>query len=140
MNIKSIRSQMLIYLLGGMLILFGLLIYAVNQELNKLPEHMMVQYQEITNARADEVNKELEKFAQEIKMISQSPIVRSMDLEKIQAYLPNLVIEGQHRNMTIATLDGHGWTTFGSFIDISEQEQFVKLSKKDNNRGSHNRF
>lgn len=127
MNIKSIRSQMLIYLLFGLLVLFGLLIYVVHKELNKLPEHIMSHYQEITDARGAEVNKELEKYVQKIKMISQSPVVRSMDLERIQEYLPFLVIDGQHHNMTIAGLDGKGWTTFGTTIDISKQEQYQKI-------------
>ncbi|OIJ13601.1 hypothetical protein BKP37_09970 [Anaerobacillus alkalilacustris] len=127
MIIKSIRSQMLIYLLVGLLILFGFLIYVVDKELNRLPENMLVQFQEISKARADEVQKELEKFLFETKIISQSPIIQSMELEKIQNYLPHLVVEGQHRNMTIADLDGNAWTTKGDYIDISDQEQFQKV-------------
>ena len=127
MNIKSIRGQMIVYLLVGLFILFGLLIYAVENELKKIPDHMMGQYQEIANARADEVGKELDKFVQEIKMISQSPIVQSMDLKIIKEYLPHLVLKGQHRNMTIAKLDGVAWTTEGADINISGQEQYQKI-------------
>lgn len=127
MNIKSIRSQMLLYLIVGLLVLFGFLLYGVNNELHKFPNSIKLQYQEIANARSAEVGKELDKFVQEVKMISQSPVIRSMEIEKIQEYLPHLVLEGQHRNMTVASLDGVGWTTFGRYIDISEQEQYQKI-------------
>ncbi|MFN7251440.1 MAG: EAL domain-containing protein [Anaerobacillus sp.] len=127
MNTKSIRTQMLIYLLVGLFALFGILMFVIDKELNKLPENMKLQYQEITTARANEVSKELEKFVQETKLVSQSPVIQSMDLEKIKDYLPHFVIEGQHRNMTFATLDGAGWTTLGAYIDISEQEQYQKI-------------
>jgi diguanylate cyclase (GGDEF)-like protein len=127
MNTKSIRTQMLIYLLVGLFALFGILMFVIDKELNKLPENMMLQYQEITTVRANEVSKELEKFVQETKLVSQSPVIQSMDIEKIQEYLPHLVIEGQHRNMTIANIDGSAWTTFGANIDISEQEQYQKI-------------
>ncbi len=117
---------MLIYFVVALLGLFGFLIYVVEKELQKLPEHTMLQYQEIANARADEIDKELQSFVQEVKMVSQSPIIQSMDFEIIKEYLPNLVLDG-HRNMSIATLDGKGWSTLGDDIDISEQEQFQKI-------------
>ncbi|RXJ00285.1 EAL domain-containing protein [Anaerobacillus alkaliphilus] len=132
MNIKSIRSQMLIYFIVALLALFGFLIYVVDKELQKLPEHMMLQYQEIANARADEIDKELHSFIQEVKMVSQSPVVQSMDLDVIKDYLPKLVLDGQHRNMTIAKTDGEGWTTLGNSIDISDQEQFQKIIVEGN--------
>lgn len=118
---------MLLYLIVGLLVLFGFLLYGVNNELHKFPNSIKLQYQEIANARSAEVGKELDKFVQEVKMISQSPVIRSMEIEKIQEYLPHLVLEGQHRNMTVASLDGVGWTTFGRYIDISEQEQYQKI-------------
>ncbi|WNF38605.1 cache domain-containing protein [Bacillaceae bacterium IKA-2] len=127
MNLKSIRSQMLISLLFGILILSGLLGYFVDKQLKRLPDQSMLQYQEITNARAGELNKILEKYVEEVKMISQSSVVKSMDMEKIQKFLPSVVIEGNHRNMTIAGLDGKGWTTQGNEIDISGQEQYLKI-------------
>jgi len=127
MVFKSIRSQMMTYLLIAVLSLFGLLGIIVNNELEKIPDDMMVQYQEIVNARADMVDAKLENLINEMKMISQSTIVQSMDMKAIQEFLPSLIVDGHHRNMTIAKLDGAAWTTDGDEINISEQEQYEKI-------------
>ncbi|MBU5313951.1 EAL domain-containing protein [Tissierella carlieri] len=124
---QSIRNQILIYLMVGAIILFGLLFVFSDLKLNELPKHIKAQYSEIVNARSDEVAKELKGFIEQITIISKSPIIRSMDLEKIKSYLPNLVLKNKYRNMTIAYPDGRAWSTILDEFDISHQEQYQKI-------------
>src|SRR5690554_2239134 len=124
---KSIRNQMLAYLMIGSIIIFLALGIFSNVKLNELPKHIEDQYLEITSARSGEVSKELLGLIEQARMISQSPIIKSMDMNAIQDYLPSLVLDDQYRNMTIARMDGKAWTTLGVEIDISEQEQYQKI-------------
>lgn len=118
---------MLVSLMVGAVLIFTVLAFFSNEKLNELPEYIKEQYREIASAKADEVSKELNGFVEQIKIVSQSSVVKSMDLSVIKEYLPSLVLEGKHHNMTIATLDGKGWTTFGMDIDILQQEQYQKI-------------
>lgn len=126
-NMKSIRTQMLVYLMAGTMILFSIMFFMFELKLNDLPEHIKNQYMEISEARAAEVGNELQGFVQQVAIVSQSPIIRSMDLEKIKSYLPYLPLDDRHRNMTIAYPDGKSWSTLSGNINISGQEQFQKI-------------
>lgn len=128
---KSIRKQMLVYLMLGALVLFGMLLLASNIILKDLPDQTKDQYSEIVNARSDEVSKELQSFVDQITMISHSSITRTMDLEQIKEYLPNILLDGKHRNMTIAYPDGTGWSTALEELNISNQEQYEEIFVKD---------
>ena len=125
--LKSIRWQMLIYLLAGSIVFFSVLILATNAELKELPEIIKAQYNEIANSRAGEVEKELSGFVDQVKVVSQASLIKSMDLEKIKTYLPEFVISDNIRNMTIARPDGTGWSTLDVDVDISQQEQYEKI-------------
>lgn len=59
---KSIRKQMLMYLMFGALVSFGMLFLISNIILKDLPTQIKEQYSEIANARSDEVSKELQGF------------------------------------------------------------------------------
>lgn len=124
---KSIRTQILIYLVIGTIVLAGVVFFLSELKLNELPDHIKAQYSEIVNARSDEVSKELKSFVEQITIISKSPIVRSMDLEKIKEYLPHLLLDQKYRNMTIAYPDGSAWSTVIDEFNISEQEQYRKI-------------
>lgn len=124
---KSIRNQILVYLLIGAIVLFGLLLIFSDIKLMELPNHIKAQYGEIVKARANEVSKELKGFVEQITIISKSPIIRSMDLKKIKAYLPSLVLDNKYRNMTIAYPDGKAWSTLIDEFNISDQEQYQRI-------------
>jgi diguanylate cyclase (GGDEF)-like protein len=128
---KSIRKQMLVYLMIGALFLFGMLIVTSNIILKDLPTQIKKQYSEIASARSDEVSKELEGFIDQITMISKSPIITKMDLKEIKDYLPKLILNEKHRNMTIAYPDGTGWTTTLQEVNILNQEQYEEIFEKD---------
>lgn len=111
----------------GAIILFGLLLIFTDLKLSVLPNYTKAQYSEIVSARSDEVSKELKGLIEQITIISKSPIIRSMDLDKIKSYLPNLVLDQKYRNMTIAYPDGKAWSTLPDEFDISNQEQYQKI-------------
>ncbi|WZL73037.1 EAL domain-containing protein [Clostridiaceae bacterium 35-E11] len=127
---KSIRTQMLVYLMAGAVFLFSALGCFVNLKLQELPDYIKEQYGEIVSAKADEVSKELNGFLEQIKIVSQSPVIKSMDLDSIKSYLPSLILQGKHRNMTIADAQGKGWSTLGVEMDISNQEQYQEIIVK----------
>lgn len=128
---KSIRKQMLVYLMIGALVLFGMLILISNIILKDLPTQTKEQYSEIVKARADEVSKELQGFVDQITIVSNSPIVKTMDLEQIQNYLPSLILSDKHRSMTIAYPNGKGWSTVMQDVNIIGQEQYGEIFLKD---------
>ncbi|WP_055666361.1 bifunctional diguanylate cyclase/phosphodiesterase [Desnuesiella massiliensis] len=124
---KSIRMQMLVYLMLGAVVVFSALGFFAYERLNGMPQQIEKEYREIAKARADEVSKELTGFIDQIKIVSQSPIIKTMDINYIKEYLPNLVLEGKHKNMTVAKKDGKALRTTGVEIDISNQEQYEKI-------------
>lgn len=125
--LKSIRWQMLTYLLVGSIVFFSILILSANAELKELPEIIKAQYNEIANSRAGEVEKELAGFVDQVEVVSKTSLIKSMDLEKIKMYLPEFVLDSKVRNMTIAKPDGQGWNTRGVDVQISQQEQYEKI-------------
>lgn len=114
----------------GSIILFGILFILSNNKLDELPLHIEKQYTEISKARADEVSKELKGLSQSIEMISRVPIIRTMNLEKIQEFLPEIVLHENYRNMTIAYPNGNGWSTYPDDLSIKHEEQYLEIFKK----------
>lgn len=125
-SMKSIRNQMLIYLTIGALSIFSIVVFVLQWKLKELPIYMQHYYSEIVSARADEVDKEIKGLVEQVQMISQSPVVRSMDMEKIRAYLPQMRLE-KYRNMTVADLQGNAWSTVDDQFNISQQEQYQEI-------------
>lgn len=123
-RMNSIRRQMLIYLMTGTIVLFILLFVISDIKLKQLPVHIRDQYSEIVKARSDEVSKELKGILEQIDMISKSPIIKSMDMDQIKDYLPDLLLDKKYRNYTIAYPDGQAFTTLGHEINIPGQEQY----------------
>lgn len=124
---NSVRRQMVVLLTIGTVLIFSILGFFSNDKLNKLSDLTKEQYKEIASARADEVGKELNGFVDQIRIVSQSPIIKSMDFSLIKAYLPYLVLKEKYISMTVATPDGKGWATYGGEIDISKQEQYREI-------------
>ncbi|MDW7660352.1 MAG: EAL domain-containing protein [Bacillota bacterium] len=124
---KSIRTQMFIYLIIATVIVFGGLALLMDHALEALPEYTVMQFQAIADARADELSKELGGIVDLVQMTSQTPLVRSMEIENIKPFLSTLIIDGKIRNMTISDVYGNAWTTYDQNIDISGQEQYHKL-------------
>ena len=115
------------YLILGSLVLFSVLLFISNRMLRDLPIQTKEQYSEIVNAKSNEVSKELEGLLDQVTMLSESPIIRTMDLEQIKNYLPSLILSEKHRNMTIAYPDGVAWSTSNTELNISKQEQYEEI-------------
>ncbi|WP_232318324.1 bifunctional diguanylate cyclase/phosphodiesterase [Salisediminibacterium beveridgei] len=124
---KSIRSQLMMYPLLAVLLLSLAMGLIAHQQLSRVPDHLMHQYQDIVDSRADTIHSELTHLIEKVEMLSQTNILRSGDEEAIQAFLPTVVLEDRYRNMTVTDTEGLGWTTNGDYIDISEQEQYENI-------------
>ena len=109
------------------LLLFGVLGYAVYRQLMYMPEFIQEKHLRVVEARADELTKELKGIENIVEIAANSSVVKSMDMERIQKYLPHLMVPEKIRNMTIADTNGKAWATYDAFIDISEQEQFERI-------------
>ena len=127
---KSIRLQILIYLMAGSITLFGLLFILSNNKLMELPVHIEKQYTEISKARADEVSKELKGLSQPIKLISQAPMMKTMNLDLIKEILPDFVLDEKYRNLTVAYPDGSAWSTYPDNLDIRHEEQYTAIFRE----------
>ncbi|MHB8097949.1 MAG: GGDEF domain-containing protein, partial [Erysipelotrichaceae bacterium] len=107
-------------------VFFGLN-YSIERKLNELKGHTITQYMEITESRANEVSKELAGIINQVRMISKSTVVQTMDLTIIKDYLKSLVEDSNIRSMTLSDVSGKAWTTYDLDIDISNQEQFKSI-------------
>ena len=107
-------------------VFFGLN-YSIERKLNELKDYTITQYKEITESRANEVSKELVGIINQVRMISNSTVVQSMDLRIIKDYLKSLIQDSNIRSMTLSDINGKAWTTYDSDIDISKQEQFKSI-------------
>ncbi|NBG88279.1 EAL domain-containing protein [Isachenkonia alkalipeptolytica] len=118
---------MIVILMFFALILFGILGYTIFQQLSYMPELIQQNQQQVAEARADELSKELKGIEDIVEVAANSPTVQSMDMEEIREYLPHLMISDKIRNMTVSDAQGNAWTTYDAFIDISDQEQFERI-------------
>ena len=124
---KSIRTQMIsIIVLLTIIVFFGLNVF-IEQKLIDFKQYSISQYQEITEARASEVGKELIGLVNQMHMVSNSTIVQTMDIELIREYLKSLVKDANIYSMTISDINGKAWTSYDLEIDISSQEQFKAI-------------
>lgn len=126
-SMKSIRTQMISLIVVVCVIVFFGLNYSIEQKLNELKNHTITQYLDITESRANEVSKELVGIINQVRMISNSTIIQSMDLNVIKDYLRSLIEDSNIRSMTISDIYGKAWTTYDAEIDISDQEQFKSI-------------
>ncbi len=131
---KSIVKQTFIYLSLGITIIFLILFLASNKKLEELPRHSRNQYSEIVKARSDEVGKELKGTLDQIKILSNTATVRSLDFEKIKNLLPSLLLEGKFRNYTVADIHGNAITTLGDEFNIADQEQYKVIIEAKQDR------
>lgn len=87
----SIRFRVMVTILFINTLIFGFLSYYSSVQLSELPPLTFNRYQEIVDARAREFSNELDGLANQIEMLSYSPIIKSMDLDIIQPYLVSLL-------------------------------------------------
>jgi diguanylate cyclase (GGDEF)-like protein len=132
-KLRSIKTQITLTLVIVMSAVFILLGFVASERLKALPLIVLDQYQEIALSRAGELGNEIQGLDNQIRMISLSNVMISMDLEDIQTYLLSMSRQQLFRNFTFSTPDGIAWATYNQFIDISNQRQFTEIfiNKKD---------
>ena len=129
---KSIRIQMVISLfLATSLVFFGLYFFASNR-LKTLPDLVLNQYQEIADARANELENEIVGMLNQIEMIALSNVVTTMNLSEIQPFLISVSKQQRFRNLTISDINGYAWATYDEYIDISNQQQYKEIIENGN--------
>ncbi len=124
---KSIKTQMMMWLLLGAVILFSGLGYYTQNRLDRLPEVIESLYGETASARADEVGERFKSYVDQVQMLAQTEVIQSMDEEAIKTFLPQVVLAEKERNLTVIWPDGRGISSRGLEIDASRQEQFEKI-------------
>ena len=124
---KSIRTQMMMWLLLGAVLLFSVLGFYTQNRLDRLPEVIESLYGQTASARADEVGERFMSYIDQVQMLSQTEIVQRMDEEELNGFLPQTVLLEKERNLTVVWPDGRGLTSMGLEIDASRQEQYKKI-------------
>lgn len=124
---KSIRTQMISLIVIATVVVFFGLNYSIEQKLAELKNHKISQYQDITESRASEVGKELSGLINQVRMVSNSTVIKTMDFDQIKPYLISLVDGSNVRSMTISDIEGNAWSTSGSEFNIASQEQFKSI-------------
>ena len=124
---KSIKSQILIYLVLVAVLIFSSLAYFSTKQLEKLNPYVEAQYLEIATARSDQISKELTGALEQVKMLSQSDVVQDMNKDEMMDFLTSVNLGDKYRNMSFSDIEGKGMNTKGVELDISEQEQFKEI-------------
>ncbi|HCJ58230.1 MAG TPA: hypothetical protein DHV55_13385 [Clostridiaceae bacterium] len=128
MKIRSISTRIILWFgLTLTIMMIGLGTLLNFKVMDVIKSSTIESSRQIVNAKANEVGNEMRGFLEQMKMVSQSDIVKSMDFERIKPFLKSMVLEGRHRSMTVANSDGIGWSTLNVDLNISEQEQYKKL-------------
>lgn len=130
-KLRSIKAQLTLTIVIVMSTIFIMLGMVVIVRLNELPIIILDQYQEIASSRAGEIGSEIQGLDNQIQMIALSNVMQSLNLEHIQDYLSSMAKQQLFRNFTYSKPDGTAWTTFGQFIDISKQQQFIEIFTKN---------
>jgi len=131
-TMQSIRKQMIFYMLIALLVIFSALGIFVVRSISQIPDSIEFYNQEISNARAAEVSKELKNAKDTVNMLSKSTIDFLDSEEDLRAFLIDAAANHEtFRNFTISDAEGNAWTTYGANIDISEQEQFISIMENN---------
>lgn len=109
------------------MLVLGITIYA--QVTNIITPMTKSLSQEVVTARSNQVGEKLQGYVDEIKIISESDTVKSMDYDLIKPYLKSKVVSGKHAWMGIISPDGKAWTTMDKEADASALEYYTEIFK-----------
>ncbi len=124
---KSIRNQMLVYLVLLAVVTFSSMGYFTAQELKKLTPYVEKQYMDIANLLSDKITNEIERDLEQVKMLSKLNIVQEMDMEKSMAFLKEVNLSKKYMNIGLFDINGKGRNTNDVQIDVSSQDQYKQL-------------
>lgn len=128
---KKIRYQMIFIITIVSILIFSILATIIQSKYTEMMNNERHFYSEITQARAAELSKELQGHLNKVHMVAHFDFLESMDIDAILPILSNNLKHSDFIGMTIALPDGQAWTTYGTHIDISDQEQYTKIFKQN---------
>lgn len=127
---KTIKKRMLITFgitLSILMLILGITISTqVNNIITPMAKYLS---QEIVSARSNQVGEKLQGYVDELKIISESDIVKSMDYDKIKPYLKSRVVSGKHAWMGIVLPNGKAWTTTDKEANVTALEYYTEIFK-----------
>lgn len=125
---KSIRTKMMVFY-GGLITTFLLVllavIYVVSRNISTSLTNDMTQ--QVVEAKASEIGQLMNGVIQETRVLSQTEIIKSMDMDRIKPYLTSCVVPGRHSWMGISDIHGKTWVTLNKDADISGLEYYKEI-------------
>ncbi|OEF98229.1 bifunctional diguanylate cyclase/phosphodiesterase [Desulfuribacillus alkaliarsenatis] len=125
LHLKSIRLQMLLFIVLLILFQFIFIGFVTDKKLNELPEYVNSRYEEIVSAKAAEVSRELNGLIEQVNMVSNLSFVKEMDLKVIEENLSE--ITNNYKTITVATIEELAQNSDGLLIEIQEQKSFEDI-------------
>lgn len=131
---KSLRSKILIYFASVTTVMILLLVILVRNQIKhtNLPLTLDLSQQIIT-AKAGEVGAWINQRISELKVLTETEVLISMDMEAIQPFMRRM--DASHKDafesFAIVSLEGKAWVTNDTKIDVSNRHYFQKITQED---------
>lgn len=129
---KSIQNKINLYISSSLLILFILLLYNIDKEMNKsvIPLSKDLTSQ-IVEARAEEITSWIEERTNEIKLIGNQIYYSNMSLGEGLKYM-NFLLEDDktYESLGLIDEDGMAWISDGSKFSIVDREYYKRIKEE----------
>ena len=129
---KSILNMINLYISSSLLILFMLLLYNIDKEMNKsvIPLSKDLTSQ-IVEARAEEITSWIEERTNEIKLIGNQIYYSNMSLDEGLKYMNFLLKDDNtYESLGLIDEDGMAWISDGSKFSIVDREYYKRIKEE----------
>lgn len=129
---KSIQNKINLYISSSLLILFMLLLYNIDKEMNKsvIPLSKDLTSQ-IVEARAEEITSWIEERTNEIKLIGNQIYYSNMSLDEGLKYMNFLLKDDNtYESLGLIDEDGMAWISDGSKFSIVDREYYKRIKEE----------
>lgn len=130
---KSIQNKINLYVTVSLLILFILLLYNIDREMNKtvIPLSKDLTNQ-IVKARSEEITNWINERTNEIKLIGNQIYYSNMNLSEGLNYLNFLLkYNDTYESLGIIDEDGMAWVSDGSKFSIVNREYYMRIEEEE---------
>ena len=130
---KSIQNKINLYVTGSLLILFILLLWNIDIEMNKsvIPISKDLTSQ-IVEARAGEITNWIEERTNEIKLIGNQIHYSNMNLEEGLNYMNFLLKDNNtYESLGLIAEDGMAWISDGSKFSIVDRDYYRRIKEEE---------
>lgn len=130
---RSIQSKITLYVAGSLLLLFMLLLWTIDMEMDKtivpLSKNLTNQ---IVNARAEQISNWIEERSNEIQLIGNDIHHLDMDIEDGLDHM-NFILGNNQTYESLGIVDSYGvaWITDGSKFSIANREYYKKIIEEN---------